>query len=99
MVQVPMTLKNNNYLVNGLKHFSTLKEYNDQKKFLIDLIHMIKKKKISPRKGHCMKIQVSVKKCLLWLNESLKKQLLANFINKQFKISPFLTKKGVYNNK
>ena len=45
MVQVPMTLKNNNYLVNGLKHFSTLKEYNDQKKFLIDLIHMIKKKK------------------------------------------------------
>ena len=47
MVQVPMTLKNNNYLVNGLKHFSTLKEYNDQKKFLIDLIHMIKKKKKS----------------------------------------------------
>ena len=56
MVQVPMTLKNNNYLVNGLKHFSTLKEYNDQKKFPIDLIHMVKKKKISPRKGHCMKI-------------------------------------------
>ena len=50
MVQVPITLKNNHYLMNGLKHFSTLKEYNDQKTFPIDLIDM------PPRKGNCMKI-------------------------------------------
>ena len=34
----------NDYLANGLKHFSSLKEQNDQKeKVLIDLIDMIKK--------------------------------------------------------
>ena len=41
----PNDNEKNDYLANGLKHFSSLKEQNDQKKkkVLIDLIDMIKK--------------------------------------------------------
>ena len=50
-----MMLKKNHYLVNGLKHYPILKEYNDQKKYPIDLTDMIKKNML-PRKENCVKI-------------------------------------------
>ena len=39
----PIDVEKDYYLVNGLKHYSILKEYNDQKKYPVDLIDMIKK--------------------------------------------------------
>ena len=48
-------VEKNHYLVNGLKHYSILKEQNDQKKHPIDLIDMIKKN-MPQRKENCVKI-------------------------------------------
>ena len=51
----PSDVEKNHYLVNGLKHYSILKEQNNQQKYPIDLIDMFKKN-MSPRKENCMKI-------------------------------------------
>ena len=75
--------------------FKTLFNFKriEQSKQIPDRLDKYDRRKYAANKKNYWKIQMLVKKSLFWSKESRKNQVLANFINKQLKISLILTKK------
>ena len=94
-----MMLKKNHYLVNGLKHYPILKEYNDQKKIYDRLDRYDQKKYAAKKRKLCQNLNIGEK--VLALAERINKKLAPGKFYEQTvqNISYFNKKNCIYNNK